>query len=121
MAYGWWNDYDWSNPQTYFNKFYREVFYPDRKDMDWNDYQSVDFYSTDPVFGRVFATRKKELENEENTRYWNDKARNMGFDLDDVSYPIRTGIYGSAVGPGSYFEASESVIGLFDSALLKWK
>lgn len=87
---------------------------------DWNDYRSMQEWSTKPIIGGIFDKRLKQMAYEENDRYWKDKASNYGFDLDDVSYPIRSGVYGTAVGTGDFLEASESVLGLFDRNLLKW-
>lgn len=116
-----WNNWDsYSDPEFLFNISVGALpIYDDYPVMRWNDYQSVQKWSTAPFVEKIFTTRMTELENAENERYWNDKARNMGFSLDDVSYPIRSGLYGRAVGPGDYFEATESVIGLYDD-LKRW-
>lgn len=116
-----WNNWDsYSDPEFLFNTFIgSNPMYEDYPYMRWDDYRSVQKWSTAPFIGDYFKTRMTELENEENERYWNDKARNMGFSLDDVSYSIRSGLYGHAVGSGNYFEATQSVIGLYDD-LLRW-
>lgn len=117
MTYAW--EYDWTNPQTYFNRLYKSTWYPDRDDMDWNDYGSVQKYSTDPLFGNVFSRRMKQLEYEENERRQKDKARNLGYNFEDVTYPIHSGLYGNYGGGYSTLEATASVIGLY-SDLMRW-
>lgn len=119
MSHKWVWDYDWMNPQTYFNRLWKDVYYPDRDDMNWNDYGSVQKYSTDPVFGSMFSNRMKQLEYEENDRFQKDKARNLGYSLEDVRYPIRSGLYGNYAGSGNLFEATPSIIGLY-SDLMRW-
>lgn len=119
MSHRWVWDYDWTNPQTYFNRLWKDVYYPDRDDMDWNDYKSVQKYSTDPVFGDIFSNRMRQLEFEENERYQKDKARNLGYSLENVRYPIRAGLYGHFAGSGSLPEATPSIIGLY-SDLMRW-
>lgn len=116
-----WKNWDsYSDPEFLFNTFVGSLpMYRDYPSMEWNNYQSVQKWSTAPFVGRYFKTRMVELENAENERFWNDKARNLGFSLDSMSYPIRSGRYGHAVGLGDYFEASQSVIGLYDD-LRKW-
>lgn len=113
-----WED-DWSNPQTYFNRLYKSNWYPDKADMDWNDYRSVQEYSTDPIFGTMFSNRMKQLEYEENERRQKDKARNLGYSFEDVRYPIHSGLYGNYAGGYSTLEATSSVIGLY-SDLMRW-
>lgn len=87
---------------------------------EWDDYEMVQKNSTLPWIGRIYETRLKELAYEENKRYWEDYAKNTGIDLDKISYPIRTGVYGNYVGAGDYFEASSSVVNQFSRRLYKW-
>lgn len=88
--------------------------------FEWDNYEMVQHNATLPVIGRIYDVRKQELAYEENKRYWSDKASNWGFSLDNVSYPIRAGVYGNEVGVGDYFEASEAVINQFTKRLYKW-
>lgn len=114
-----WKDWDkWKDPQYQFNRLVRDPFFPDVEELDWNDYGSVKKWSNQPFVGGFFNARKSELEDEENERYWEDKARVNGFDLDDIKYPIRAGLYGSGISSGG-FEATRSVIGLYDD-LKRW-
>lgn len=86
---------------------------------DWDDYGSVQKYSTYPVVGGIFSRRLTQLEYDENERRQRDKAKNLGYSLEDVRYPIHSGLYGRYGGDGSYVEATSSVIGLY-SDLMRW-
>lgn len=85
-------------------------------EFDYNDYQSMGRWSDAPIFGSVARTRKTEMENEENERYWQDMARYYGFNPDNIPYPIRSGRYGQVSGGNTVsggFEASKSVMSLY--------
>lgn len=86
---------------------------------DWNDYGSVQKYSTYPVVGGIFSRRLTQLEYEENERRQKDKAKNLGYDFEDVTYPIHSGLYGNYGGGYNGLEVTASVIGLY-SDLLRW-
>lgn len=88
--------------------------------FEWDDYEQVQHNATLPVIGRIYDVRRQELSYNENKKYWSDYSKNAGFDLDKVSYPIRSGVYGSQVGIGDYFEASASVVNQFTRRLYKW-
>lgn len=97
-------------------KFRKETF----GSVDWDDYDQLQKWSSVPFIGGIFETRMKVLAYEENKKFWEDYARNTGFDIEDITYPIRTGLYGNYTGFGDYIEASTSVVNLFDRNLLKW-
>lgn len=86
---------------------------------DWNDYGSVQKYSTYPVIGGIFSRRMNQLEYEENVRRQKDKARNLGYDIENVRYPIHSGIYGNYGGGYNGLEVTASVIGLYTD-LMRW-
>lgn len=85
---------------------------------DWNDYEKL---QKDYWWNPFAKKRMEELAYEENQRWLKDRSKNMGFDLGDNLYPIRSGYYNGYTGYGDYFEASESVINLFLPDLLRWR
>lgn len=88
------------------------------KDFDSNDYQSLQDWSSDPLFGSYAKSKMSKLESEENERYWEDKAKRTGLNLEDVPYPIRSGLYGHYSGNDT-LAATDSVIHLYDD-LRRW-
>lgn len=89
---------------------------------DYDSYEDMLKYSSIPIVGSFYKQRADYLEYKENLRYWEDLSRNMGFDLEDISYPIRSGLYrGYRSGFESVVSATESVIGLYGGAnLMRW-
>lgn len=83
----------------------------------WNDYGKLQKW---PLQFPWVKVRMQELAYDEQQREFSDRAKNMGFDIEDITYPIRSGVYGNYVGSANYFEASESVIDMFLPDLLKW-
>lgn len=91
-------------------------FFPTVNDFG-SEYEYDLYMSQYPFIGRIYSARAERLKAEENLRYWQDKARVNNFDLSEIKYPIRAGIYGSY--SSEVYEASKSVMDLY-ADLRRW-
>lgn len=83
----------------------------------WNDYEYMKElsyrYAGVPYLGGKYSARVKELEDEENARYWSDYEKNTGVNLSDNPYPIRSGYYSSGV-TSSGFDVNYAIMAMYN-------